>query len=194
MLGSKANANSKALKRKRETPNCSPPVILLYPVRRMLKELTGAVWRRAPRFVRRAGVWLTQPRFTVTAGAVICDERGRVLLLGHVLRGGSGWGIPGGFIHPGEQPDEAIRREMREETGLELEQVELAFVRTLKIARQVEIIFRASMPNGALDDRAESFEIDRAEWFAPDALPAGLTSDQRGLIRRVLGRGENSGQ
>src|SRR5918911_2543443 len=116
----------------------------------MLKSLLLRVWRGSPRFVKRAGVWLTQPRFAVTAGAVVSDEQGRVLLLRHVLRRGSGWGIPGGFIAAGEQPSDAVRREVREETGLELESVELAFVRTLASVRQVEIIFRASMRAGAL--------------------------------------------
>src|SRR5438270_8429155 len=92
----------------------------------MLKRLLAGLWRASPWFVRRAGVWLVQPRFAVTAGAVVCDERGRVLLLRHVLRKGSGWGIPGGFLARGEQPEDAIRREVREETGLELERVELA--------------------------------------------------------------------
>jgi 8-oxo-dGTP diphosphatase len=157
----------------------------------MLKKILAGAWLKTPVAVRRAGVWLSQPKFTVTAGAVVRDERGRILLLGHVLRRGSGWGIPGGFIHAGEQPDEAVRREVREEIGLELEGVELAFIRTLRTARQVEVIFRARMAAGALKGRADSFEIERAEWFAPDALPDGLSRDQRGLIRRVLGGGEN---
>src|ERR1043165_6051075 len=104
----------------------------------MLKRLLASLWRGAPPFVRRAGVWLVQPRFAVTAGAGGCAgggggrllggapgrggaEGGRVLLLRHVLRKGSGWGIPGGFLRAGEQPEEAVCRELREETGLELE-------------------------------------------------------------------------
>jgi 8-oxo-dGTP diphosphatase len=131
---------------------------------------------------------LTQPRFAVTAGAVVSDERGRVLLLRHVLRKGSGWGIPGGFLNAGEQPEEAIRREVREETGLELDSAELAFVRALPNVRQVEVIFRASMGAARLAGLSKSFEIDRAEWFALDALPEGLGRDQRRLIERALGR------
>ncbi len=152
----------------------------------MLKSLLGRVWRGSPRFVRRAGVWLTQPRFTVTAGAVVSDESGRVLLLRHVLRKGSGWGVPGGFLTTGEQPEEAVRRELREETGLELDGVELAFVRSLARAHQVEIIFRCRMRAAALEGLEEGFEIDRAEWFARDALPDGLSADQRRLIDRAL--------
>src|SRR5215211_6919383 len=116
----------------------------------MLKGLLARVWRGSPVFVKRAGVWLTQSRFAVTAGAVISDEGGRVLLLRHVLRRGSGWGIPGGFLNAGE------------ETGLELDGVELAFVRSLPHVRQVEVIFRASMSAARLGGLSKSFEIDRA--------------------------------
>jgi len=152
----------------------------------MLKSLLARAWRGAPRFVRRGGVWLTQPRFAVTAGAVVSDERGRVLLLKHVLRKGSGWGVPGGFLKASEQPEAAVRRELREETGLELDGVELAFVRALKDVRQVEVIFRGRMRAAALGGLQKGFEIDRAEWFARDALPEGLSADQRRLIERAL--------
>jgi ADP-ribose pyrophosphatase YjhB (NUDIX family) len=154
----------------------------------MLKSLLSGLWRGSPAFVRRAGVWLTQPRFAVTAGAVVSDEGGRVLLLRHVLRKGSGWGIPGGFLTAGEQPEEAIRRELCEETGLELESVELAFVRALPGVRQIEIIYRCTMKAAALSRLSKNFEIDRAEWFARDSMPEGLGPDQLGLIDRALGR------
>jgi 8-oxo-dGTP diphosphatase len=152
----------------------------------MLKKLLGALWRVAPKSVRRLTMRVTQPRFAVTAGAVVVDESGRVLLLNHVFRTGSGWGIPGGFIGKGEPPEVAVRRELEEEIGLKLEQAELAFVRTLKRPQQVEIIFRCR-PQGEFAPR--SLEIKSAAWFAPDALPAGLSRDQRKLIRRVLGHG-----
>jgi 8-oxo-dGTP diphosphatase len=54
-------------------------------------------------------------------GAVIRDEAGRMLM---ILRGhepGKGlWSIPGGRIEPGESDEQAVVREVREETGLEV--------------------------------------------------------------------------
>jgi 8-oxo-dGTP diphosphatase len=152
-------------------------------MRRMLKKLLGALWRGAPKSVRRLTMRLLEPRFAVTAGAVVLDEQGRVLLLNHVFRAGSGWGIPGGFIEKGEQPEDAVRRELKEEIGLTLAEAELAFVRTLKRPRQVEIIFRCR-PQGEFAPR--SVEIKSAQWFAPDALPHGLSRDQHRLIERAL--------
>jgi len=130
------------------------------------------------------GALLTESRFTVTVGAVVVDSRRRALLLHHRFRPGGGWGIPGGFMRPREQPEEAVRRELREEIGLEIEIAGVAFIRTLQKYRQVEIIFRC-VPKGIPIPRG--FEITRAEWFDPDSLPDGLSDDQRGLIRRALG-------
>ncbi|MEP7339500.1 MAG: NUDIX domain-containing protein [Acidobacteriota bacterium] len=149
----------------------------------MLVELAGKLWRRLPKQVRRWGVRLKESSFTVTAGAVILDERGRVLLLRHRFRPGSGWGIPGGFLKPGEQPDEAIRRELREEIGLEVETVEFALIRTLQAYNQVEIIFRCRPQS---EFSPQNYEVSRAEWFVPDSLPQGLTDDQRALINRAV--------
>ncbi len=54
----------------------------------------------------------------VGAAALIVDGRGRLLLL---KRSDSGcWGPPGGAVEPGEVVETAARREVREETGLEL--------------------------------------------------------------------------
>ena len=120
---------------------------------------------------------------TVTAGAVIVDARGRVLLLQHHFRPGSGWGIPGGFMQPGEQPETALRRELREELGVEIEQVELAFARALERYQQIELIFRCTVQG---EMQLRQLEIAHAAWFALDKLPEGLSADQRQLIHRAL--------
>lgn len=150
---------------------------------KLLVELASKIWRRMPKQARRWGVLLTESRFTVTAGAVVADDAGRVLLLQHRFRSGSGWGIPGGFLQSSEQPEAAIRRELREEIGLEVDQLEIAFVRSLDRYNQIEIIFRCS-PKTSFQPQGR--EIARAEWFAPNAFPQTLSNDQRALIERAL--------
>jgi 8-oxo-dGTP diphosphatase len=54
-------------------------------------------------------------------GAVIRDDQGRLLLVKRGHEPGAGlWSLPGGRIEPGETDAEALAREMREETGLEV--------------------------------------------------------------------------
>jgi 8-oxo-dGTP diphosphatase len=149
----------------------------------MLKQLMGALWRGSPKSVRRLSVIISQARFTVTAAGVIEDDRGRILLLKHRFRTGSGWGIPGGFINKAEQPEEALRRELSEEIGLELESAELVFLRTLERINQVEIYYRC---RAAGRPGPPSMEISRAAWFTLDDLPQKLSRDQREIIDRVL--------
>src|SRR5947209_2877920 len=157
----------------------------------MLIEFLGAVWRRLPGFVRLRLAHFGQRRFTASAGAVIINEEGRILLLEHVFRADRGWGIPGGFLSKSEQPEAALRRELREEIGIEVRDVELLFARTLPQPPQIEIYFRARAIG---HPEPCSFEIKSAGWFSVDDLPAELSKDQRRLISRALTASENSYQ
>ena len=152
----------------------------------MLSDFLGAIWRRVPGKLRRWTMRLSHPRFAVTAGAVILDNAGRVLLLKHRFRPGTGWGMPGGFMQEGEQPEEALRRELREEVGLEVEKLELLTTRAFKVPRQVEIVFTAQ----AIGDTNElNYEIQKAAWFFPDELHQELPKDQAQIIKRALNDG-----
>jgi len=62
----------------------------------------------APKFVL---AWVT----TNSEMKIPLGEGGKVLFVEHPQRG---WEIPGGHIEPGESPDEAMLRELHEETGL----------------------------------------------------------------------------
>ncbi len=67
------------------------------------------------------------PRIPVSAGALIFDRAGRLLILKPTYK--SGWTIPGGVMEAeGESPWEACRREVREETGIDVARGRLAAV------------------------------------------------------------------
>lgn len=147
----------------------------------MLQKIMGKAWRNAPQFVRRLAVLLTQKTFTVSVGAIVTNDEGQVLLLDHVLRPGSGWGIPGGFINENEQPAEAVKREICEEIGLEIEHIELLQAQTTK--RHVEILFRARAQG---EGKIKSVEIKEVKWFALDEMPEEMSRVQKQVIKRVL--------
>lgn len=147
----------------------------------MLKKFVGTIWRKLTPSLRRRVVRLTQTQFTASVAAIIVNEAGEVLLLDHVLRPGSGWGIPGGFLNSGEQPEAAVRRELREETGIELTAVRLLKVRTVN--RHVEILFAARSDDAAA---VKSREINAARWFKADKMPEKMSRAQKSDIEKFL--------
>jgi ADP-ribose pyrophosphatase YjhB (NUDIX family) len=147
----------------------------------MLFSFAGIIWKKMPKGMRR---WLTrrfQTSFTVSAAGIITNDKGEVLLLDHVLRPVSGWGLPGGFMDIGEQPEVALRRELREETGIELTDVRFVTVRTLHA--HMEIIFKAI---GVGEPLVKTREITNLGWFSLDGMPAEMSQDQQLLILKVL--------
>jgi len=84
------------------------------------------------------------------------------------------WDLPGGFVNEHEHPLDALRRELREETGLEVEPQELLGVWTDRYgsdstaASTLNLFWTARVVSGdahAADDVAE------VRWFHPDELP-----------------------
>lgn len=147
----------------------------------MLSKQIGYAWKILPSWLRLKIIRVTQQKFTVSAAAVITDGEGRVLLLDHLLRPFSGWGLPGGFLTAGEQPEEAIRREIREETGMELANVNMFSVRA--VGSHIEILFRA---DSAGEATVQSREILDLGWFDVNGLPEKLSNSQKTVIRQVL--------
>ena len=119
----------------------------------------------------------------VAAYAVIVDEDDR-LLLAHWNEGRRGaWTMPGGGLEPGEEPERAARREVREETGYRVAIEELLGIHSRVIPpgrrltpgvsdplHTLRIVYRARVTGGRLRNETDG-STDRAEWFPLAEVP-----------------------
>ena len=133
----------------------------------------------------------TRPLILVAAGALILDAQGRLLL--QRRSDGGLWGIPGGGMESGETLEEAARREVREETGLEIGSMtlfgvfsgpEMCYV--CPNGDQVEavcVVFQTNEAQGELMvDGDESLEL---RWFTrQELIEVELTNANQPVIRR----------
>jgi NAD+ diphosphatase len=109
-----------------------------------------------------------------TAGAILLDAAGRVLLARRAVEPFRGlWDTPGGFTAPGESLEECVRRELREEAGVEIEVGRLVatFPDVYGSAGDatVNAFFECRLLSG---DPQPDDDVAELRWFAPDALPA----------------------
>lgn len=147
----------------------------------MFKEIVGKIWRKTPPRVRSKIIRTTQKKFTASAGALVTNQKNEILLLDHVLRAKSGWGIPGGFMNHGEQPEQTVSREIMEEVGLEINEITMLRVRT--IGRHLEMLFSAEAEG---EPEVLSREIKSAGWFAIDEIPSEMNPAQRFVVETFL--------
>ncbi len=128
-----------------------------------------------------------------TVGALVVGPTGRVLLVRtHKWR--ERWGVPGGKIEYGETMAAAVRREVREETGLELVDIHWAPVQEAVESPEfhrsahfllLNFVARSDSEQVRLNDEAQTFA-----WVDPkEALEMDLNRPTVVLVRHFLERG-----
>jgi 8-oxo-dGTP diphosphatase len=109
-----------------------------------------------------------------TASAVILDDAGRVLLARRAVDPGAGlWDLIGGFIDEGEDPLEALRREVREELSVEVDPNEYLGAYPDRYGEDgiftLNLYWAARIAGGEI--RLDEAELEEVAWFAADDLP-----------------------
>lgn len=104
-------------------------------------------------------------RHSVSVAGIVTDDGGRVLLIQR--RDNQRWEPPGGVLELGESIHDGLRREVHEETGLEVEPVALTGVYKNMSRGIVALVFRCVTTGGTL---RPSDETQAFQWVTEDQV------------------------
>ncbi|MFD6178382.1 MULTISPECIES: NUDIX hydrolase [unclassified Isoptericola] len=137
--------------------------------------------------------------FTRVAAYALVVEDDRILLPHWSAGTGSGWTMPGGGIDPGEHPEDAVVRELREETGYDValdgllgvdsivipadRRIALDGVTPAEPMHGIRIVYRAHVVGGELTVEADG-STDDVAWHRLSDVDA---LDRVGLVDVVRG-------
>lgn len=127
------------------------------------------------------------PKHSVSVAAVITDDQGRALRIRR--RDNGHWEPPGGVLELGETIEDGLRREVLEETGLEIDQGPLTGVYKNVVRDIVALVFRCKIASGELriNDEAAGFR------WAGEAEVRALTTEAYAIrVIDGLGRGASA--
>jgi 8-oxo-dGTP diphosphatase len=130
---------------------------------------------------------------TMLVAAAVLIENGRVLLSqrkagGHLA---GAWEFPGGKVHEGEDPREAVRRELAEEVGIDVtagEILDLTFHRYDDVGKTMLLLFfEVTRAPGSAEPRA--LDVAAVKWAGPGDLdPRSFPPADIEVLRKVRAR------
>ncbi len=125
--------------------------------------------------------WHDVVRLHRAAIMVLVDDHDRVLLLWRhrFVADRWGWELPGGLIDAGEEPEDAVVRELAEETGYQAAHVErlIEYQPMIGTVDSGHIVFTGRDPK-KVGEPVEFSEADRIEWIPLSSVPELICSGQ----------------
>jgi 8-oxo-dGTP diphosphatase len=136
------------------------------------------------------------PRAVVAVGAIVIDQDGRILLIRRARAPSLGaWTLPGGRVQTGESLEEAVVREVREETALDTRVIDcLGAVTIAREGTVYEIHEHLVVPVGSNVPRAGDDAAD-VRWAVRDELDAlGVDKDATTVVDLAIARAQARGR
>ena len=123
---------------------------------------------------------------TVGVRGAVIDEHNRVFLVRHTYV--RGWHLPGGGVEVGESAQEALRRELREEAGIELTGAPVlhGIFFNSNASRRDHVVVYVVRAFSVVDEKRRDLEIAGAGFFAISELPSEIAPSSRARLHEIV--------
>ena len=124
----------------------------------------------------------------LAVNAIIVSDSEKILLVRRTIEPFNGlWSLPGGFVEYDETVEEALTREVEEETGLKIrpKQIFDVFSHPLRspLKHVVTICYLADVLSGSLKSSNENLE---ARFFSANEVPSRLAFDNHEMVEKYM--------
>ena len=133
----------------------------------VIAPLLARIWRSAPKWLRGAVTWTINGKVIVGVSGLLLNDADQILLLRHRFHSAGIWGMPGGWLAPGETICDCWRREVKEELNLRADVEAIVCHRATRHTLDFFLLGRISSGQMKIDP----VEILEARFFSADELP-----------------------
>jgi 8-oxo-dGTP diphosphatase len=128
-----------------------------------------------------------RPKYSVGVVGVLFDAQNRVLLVEHVFHPKHPWGMPGGWTDSGENPEQTIIREYKEEVNLDIRIKQLVSVHNPH-KHHLDIAYLCETDDLTISQL--SYELLNYQWCSLDTLPTMMQFQHEAIQKAYYLRGQ----
>ncbi len=134
--------------------------------------ILAKIWRmlHLPKSIQLFVMRIFEDQFLIGVTGIILNSKNEILLFKHSYRQ-TEWGLPGGYIKAKEHPQEALEREIEEESGLVVSVDEELKIRTDRESARVDICFVGKLMGGVVEHAWAIEEIPAFQYCIQPAAP-----------------------
>lgn len=148
----------------------------------MERSLLLTLWACMPHSIQWAIKWLILPKQLVGVVAVILNSDGDLMLFKHSYRKSKPWGLPGGWVNARERPSSAIVREVKEETGCNIEVKRLLLTCESPRRNHLTVVFLCTELSGEF---IPSAEVTDCRYFPLAEVEEQLEQSQADIFDEI---------
>lgn len=148
-----------------------------------LKLFAHKFWKflRIPKKLQLFIMRRSQDSFLVGVTGVILNDKNEIMFVKHTYREVE-WSLPGGYVKAGEHPKEALIREIKEETNLNVSINKRLAIWADKNGARIDLPFMGLLIGGSFKPSAE---VSKVKFFSPLELPP-VINDQKNLVNQII--------